>query len=66
MDNHRTRALLIGGVLGAAMGAVAGWIYYNTNVEIDAEGAEALEAPAPGVAVKLGLGILGVLRLIAD
>jgi len=60
MDNHRTRALLIGGVLGAVMGAVAGWIYYNTN------GAEALEAPAPGTAVKLGLGILGVLRLIAD
>jgi len=55
MDSHRTRALL-----------VAGWIYYNTNVEIDAEGAEALETPGPGAAVKLGLGILGVLRLIAE
>ncbi|MCJ7551803.1 MAG: hypothetical protein MUQ30_19200 [Anaerolineae bacterium] len=66
MDNQRTRALLIGGVLGAVVGTIAAWIYYNTNVEIDAEGAEALEAPTPGAAVKLGLGILGLMRLIAE
>lgn len=66
MDNHRIRALLIGGAVGAVMGAVAGWIYYNTNVRIDDEGAEALEAPAPSAVVKLGLGVLGVLRLIAE
>ncbi|MBN1250011.1 MAG: hypothetical protein JXC32_20270 [Anaerolineae bacterium] len=66
MDSPRTRALLIGGALGALIGAIAGWIYYNSNVQVDNEGAEALDAPTPGTAVKLGLGLLGVLRLIAD
>lgn len=66
MDNPRTRALLIGGAMGALLGAVAGWIYYNSNVEVDSEGAENLDAPTPGTAVKLGLGLLGVLRLIAE
>lgn len=66
MESPRTRALLVGGALGAVLGALAGWIYYNSNVEVDAEGGENLEAPSPGVAVKLGLGLLGVLRLIAE
>jgi hypothetical protein len=66
MESPRTRALLIGGALGALLGAVAGWIYYNSNVEVDNEGAENLVAPSPGTAVKLGLGLLGVLRLIAE
>lgn len=66
MDNPRTRALMVGGLLGAVVGAVAGWIYYNANVEVDNEGAEDLAAPSPSTAVKLGLGLLGVLRLIAE
>ena len=65
MDNPRARALVVGGVLGLLIGCMAGWIYYNTNVEVDSEGSELLEAPTPATAVKLGLGLLGVLRLIA-
>ncbi|MGC9469672.1 MAG: hypothetical protein ACP5HS_13840 [Anaerolineae bacterium] len=66
MDNARTKALLLGGLVGAAIGILGGWIYYNSNVEVDTEGAENLEAPTPGTALKLGLSVLGFLRLIAD
>lgn len=66
MDKAKTKALLVGGMIGALLGGIAGWIYYNSNVQMDAEGAENLEAPTPGTAVKLGLGVLGVLRLIAE
>lgn len=66
MDRPQTRALVVGGVLGLVLGALAGWIYYRSNVDVDTEGTEKLEAPTPGTAVKLGLGLLGVLRLIAD
>ena len=66
MDNPKTKALLIGGVFGAVAGIVAGLIYFNTNVAITEEGGEALEAPGAGWMVKLGLGVLGVLRLIAE
>lgn len=66
MENPRTRALMVGGLLGAIAGAIAGWVYYNANVEVDNEGAEDLAAPSPSTAVKLGLGLLGVLRLIAE
>lgn len=66
MDRPQTRALVVGGVLGLVLGALAGWIYYRSNVDVDTEGTEKLEAPTPAAAVKLGLGLLGVLRLIAD
>jgi len=66
MDNPKTKALLIGGALGVVAGALAGLIYYNTNVAVDEEGAEALDVPGAGWMVKLGLGVLGVLRLIAE
>ncbi|MBN1922998.1 MAG: hypothetical protein JW892_17250 [Anaerolineae bacterium] len=64
--NAKLRVLLIGGVVGSVVGALAGWIYYNTAaVEVDAEGHEHLPAMAPGYAVKLGLGLLGVLKMLS-
>ncbi len=66
MDRPQTRALLLGGIFGLAIGVLAGWIYYRSNVDVDSEGTESLAAPTPAVAVKLGVGLLGVLRLIAD
>ncbi len=66
MGQAKTRALMVGGLLGLVAGAIAGWIYYNSNVKVDDEGSESLAAPTPSTAVKLGVGLLGVLRLIAD
>lgn len=64
--NAKLRALLIGGAVGAVVGVLAGLIYYNTaEIEVDAEGQEHLPALSPGVAVKLGLGLLGVLKMLS-
>ncbi len=62
--NYRTRTLIIGGVAGALVGALAGWLYYNSKVKIDAAGKEQLPTPTAGDALKFGLSLLGLLRLI--
>lgn len=62
--NYRTRTLLIGGAVGALVGVFAGLLYFNSNVQVDAEGIEKLEAPSAGDALKLGLSLIGLLRLI--
>lgn len=62
----KLRSLLIGGAVGAVVGVLAGLIYYNTAaIEVDAEGNEHLPAMSPGAAVKLGLGLLGVLKMLS-
>ncbi len=62
--NYRTRTLLIGGVIGALVGALAGYLYFNSNVKVSEAGEEQLPAPSAGDALKLGLSLLGLLRLI--
>jgi hypothetical protein len=66
MGQAKTRALVIGGLAGLVIGALAGLIYYKSNVNVSEEGGESLKAPTPATAVKLGVGLLGVLRLITD
>ncbi len=66
MNQAKTRAMAIGGIVGALLGMVAGLIYYNSYVAVDEEGREHLPAPSASIAVKLGLSLLGVLRLIAE
>lgn len=66
MNQAKTRAMAIGGLLGALVGIVGGLIYYNSYVAVDEEGEEHLPAPSPSIAVRLGLSLLGVLRLIAE
>ena len=64
--NAKLRTLLIGGAIGSVVGAIAGWIYYNTaTVEVDDEGKDHLPAMSPGSPVKLGLGLLGVLKMLS-
>lgn len=60
----KVRAVLVGGAIGALLGILAGWLYYNGNVQMDAAGNELLESPTPGEALKVGLSALGLLRLI--
>ncbi len=64
--NAKTRVMLIGGVVGAAFGAVGGLLYYNSaRVTSDEEGVEHVEALTAGDALKLGLSMLGILRSLA-
>jgi len=56
--------LLIGTATGALVGALAGFLYFNSNVKVDEAGEEQLPVPSAGDALKLGLSLIGVLRLI--
>lgn len=64
--NYKQKVLLAGGVVGALLGTVAGWIYYNNHVRVDREGSENLKLPSTGDAVKVGVAVLGLLRLLAE
>ena len=62
--NHMTwknKTMLIGAIAGLAAGLVAAYIVIQR-----AEREHVIPAMTPGDGVKIGLGILGVLRLIAD
>ena len=61
----KTRVMLIGGVIGAMIGTVAGMLYYNSAVELDEKGMERVSAPRPQDALKLGVGVLAILRSLA-
>jgi hypothetical protein len=74
MDS-RTRALIIGGLAGAALGVAAAWLFIRSveeeealAIEVEGEGEEAVAPRAIGVGqvVRLGVSILGVLRQIVD
>ena len=69
----RMRALIIGGVAGAALGVAAAWLFMRSVEEEEALAIEAggEEAVAPrtigvGPVMRLGVSILGVLRQIVD
>ncbi len=64
--NARTKALMIGGIVGALAGVLAAWLYANSNVlGLDAEGNEQIATPSAGEALKLSLGLLGVMRMLS-
>ena len=70
----RTRALIIGGVAGAALGVAAVWLFMRSveeeqealAVEGAVEGAVAPLSIGVGQVVRLGVSVLGVLRQIVD
>jgi hypothetical protein len=71
--SSRTRALIIGGVAGAALGVTAALLFMRSIEEeqeaLAVEGAEGAVAPRTigvGQVVRLGVSILGVLRQIVD
>ena len=59
--NSRNKTLIIGGLLGSALGILAAWLYVRTAREDEAKPSEAVP---PGKMVKLGLSIMEVLRQV--
>jgi len=59
--NSRNKTLIIGGLLGSALGILAAWLYMRTAREDEAKPSEAVP---PGKMVKLGLSIMEVLRQV--
>jgi hypothetical protein len=64
--NPKTKTLIAGAIVGTLAGVIAGLVYYNANVSVDKEGVEQVSPPDAGTAVRLGVSMLGFLRLIAD
>ncbi len=60
-SSERNRILIIGAVLGALIGAGAAFIVVQ---RADAHETKPTVTPADGL--KIGLGVLGLLRLVAD
>ncbi len=60
-DSWKMKALIIGGVVGLVAGLIAAQIYIQR-----AEMSQAKPKLTAGEGVKVGIGILGVLRMISD
>ncbi len=61
MDNWKTKTIIIGGVVGLVAGIVAAIIFVQ-------RAEQAVDKPklTAGDGVKVGLGLLGLLRMISD
>jgi len=60
--NSRNKTLIIGGLVGSALGVLAAWLFVRAAREDEAKPPEAVP---PGKMVKLGLSIMEVLRQVA-
>lgn len=60
--NSRNKALIIGGLVGSALGVLAAWLYLRAPRE---EEEAPPQAVPPGKMFKLGLAIMEVLRQVA-
>jgi hypothetical protein len=60
--NSRNKALIIGGLVGSALGVLAAWLYIRAPREEEEAPSKAVP---PGKMFKLGLSIMEVLRQVA-
>jgi len=60
--NSRNKALIMGGLVGSALGVLAAWLYMRAARE---EEAVPPQAVPPGKMLKLGLSIMEVLGQVA-
>lgn len=67
--NRQTTAIILGGVIGAAIGAAAGWSYIRQQEAqaqlINVRQPETLQAGA-GDFFKIGVALLGLLKMFDD
>ncbi|MEA3309235.1 MAG: hypothetical protein U9Q70_06970 [Chloroflexota bacterium] len=63
--NTKIKVMLIGGIIGAAVGTLAGLLYYNSAAELDEKGQAHIGVPHPQEALKLSVGVLGLLRSLS-
>jgi hypothetical protein len=61
--NSRNKTLIIGGLVGSALGVLAAWLYVRAPRE--EEEAVPPKAVPPGKMLRLGLSIMEVLRQVA-
>ncbi len=59
--NWKTKTLIIGAAVGLAIGLLGAYIVIQRSEQL-----ETLPEVSAGDGVKVGLGVLGVLRLISD
>jgi len=59
--NSRNKALIIGGLVGSALGILAAWLYVQSVKEEEAAQSQAMPT---GKMVRLGLSIMEVLRQV--
>jgi len=59
--NWKNRTLIIGAIAGLIMGLAGAYIVIQRSEQLDT-----LPELSAGDGVKIGLGVLGVLRLVAD
>jgi hypothetical protein len=59
--NWRNKTLLIGAIAGVALGLAGAYIVIQRSEQMNS-----LPELSAGDGVKIGLGVLGVLRLVAD
>jgi hypothetical protein len=69
--NPRQKSIIVGAVLGAGLGALAGYLFTrNMDMDMTREGEEsrsfALQSVGAGDVVKVIIAVLGVLRGIAE
>ncbi|MCX7975934.1 MAG: hypothetical protein N2646_02565 [Bellilinea sp.] len=61
MENWKTKTIVIGGLIGAAAGIIAALLLIQR-----AEETQQVPRLTAGDGVKVGVGVLGLLRLISD
>ena len=61
MENWKTKTIVIGGLIGAAAGIIAALLLIQR-----AEETQQVPRLTAGEGVKVGVGVLGLLRLISD
>ena len=63
--NLRTRIMIVGGILGALLGAGAAYLYLqSTPVDLTEEGEERLPSVQPGKAITASLGVLTAIKQV--